>query len=81
MKQKFDVVNNPSHYTSGSIECIDAMESAYGTDTVKTFCQGNAFKYLWRFQMKNHIEDLKKCKWYIDKYIELTEKKNGDDEK
>jgi hypothetical protein len=24
----FDVVNHPSHYTKGSIECIDAIDSA-----------------------------------------------------
>lgn len=70
----YDTVDNPYHYTSGGIECIDAMEAAYGTEAVMYFCQCNAFKYLWRFQKKNKIEDLHKIKWYLDKYEELCKK-------
>lgn len=69
--EKYDNVNNPEHYTHGAIECIDAMISAYGVDTVMNFCQCNAFKYLWRFENKNKIEDLDKSMWYINKYKEL----------
>lgn len=68
------VVTHPSHYTQGSIECIDAMLSAYGKEAVMNFCQCNAFKYLWRFNRKNKIEDLNKAQWYINKYIELHSK-------
>lgn len=25
-----DVVNHPSHYTQGGIECVEAMEAAFG---------------------------------------------------
>lgn len=74
MNKNFDVVDNPKHYTDGSIECIDAMEAAYGTEAVKWFCVCNAFKYQWRFKKKNGIEDLKKSQWYQNKYIELTKK-------
>ena len=42
-----DVVNHPSHYTNGSIECIDAMVSAQGVESVKEYCINNAFKYIW----------------------------------
>lgn len=70
-----DVVNHPSHYASSSIECIDAMIAAYGKEAVMHFCQCNAFKYQWRFNKKNGVEDLKKAEWYNNKYIEL---KNGD---
>lgn len=67
-----DAVNHPSHYTSGGIECIDAMLSAYGRDVVMGFCLGNAFKYQFRCLHKNNeIQDLDKAKWYIDKYKEL----------
>ena len=74
MNKTFDVVNNPKHYASGSIECIDAMESAYGTEAVMWFCAGNAFKYQWRFEKKNGVEDLKKAQWYQNKYMELKNK-------
>lgn len=69
--KNFDVVNSPKHYTDSSIECIDAMEAAYGVEAVKHFCICNAFKYQWRFEKKNGVEDLKKSQWYQNKYIEL----------
>lgn len=74
MNKNFDVVDNPKHYTDSSIECIDAMEAAYGTEAVKWFCVCNAFKYQWRFKKKNGIEDLKKSQWYQNKYIELSKR-------
>lgn len=74
MSKTFDVVDSPKHYTSGSIECIDAMEAAYGTQAVMWFCICNAFKYQWRFEQKNGVEDLKKAQWYQNKYIELKKK-------
>lgn len=80
MKKEFDMVNNPKHYASGKIECIDAMEAAYGTEAVMWFCICNAFKYHWRFKNKNGIEDLKKAQWYKDKYIELENKLKGETE-
>lgn len=74
---EFNVVNNPEHYCSGNIECIDAMEAAYGTEVVKNFCICNAFKYLWRFNKKNKDEDVNKMLWYINKYKELNAKKEN----
>lgn len=69
-----DMVNHPSHYTSGKIECIDALESATeGLTGIEAVCTANAIKYLWRWKRKNGTEDLKKAKWYIDKLIEKQE--------
>lgn len=66
-------VNHPNHYNQGSIECIDALLSAYGPSAVSDFCLCNAFKYLWRCRNKNAFsDDLGKAKWYIDKALELT---------
>lgn len=72
-----DNVNHPSHYTQGGIECIDAMESAYGTEAVIMFCMCNAFKYQWRFNKKNGREDILKCQWYQNKMVELQNKLNS----
>ena len=72
--EQHDAVNHPSHYASGKIECIDAMEAAYGTEAVMHFCQCNAFKYQWRFNKKNGEEDIKKAQWYQNKYLELQNK-------
>ena len=71
--KSYDPVNNPSHYTQGGIECIDAMVAAFGNTRTASFCRCNAFKYLWRAGKKdNTIQDLKKAMWYISKEIDLT---------
>lgn len=63
-----DNVNHPAHYEcETSIECIDAMELAFGVDAIICFCLGNAFKYIWRHKHKGGAEDLAKAKWYLDK--------------
>jgi hypothetical protein len=68
-----DNVNHPSHYETGSFECIDVMLETQGKEAVKNFCSCNAFKYIYRHNNKNGLEDIQKAKWYIDKYIELSE--------
>ena len=72
-KPEADVVNHPSHYETGKFQCIDVMVEALGREEVKGFCICNAFKYLYRCRRKNGLEDIKKAKWYIDKFIELCE--------
>lgn len=63
-----DNVNHPIHYADTcSLECIEAMEIAFGKEAVRNFCKCNAFKYLWRFKNKNGEEDLKKAEWYLAK--------------
>lgn len=66
-----DNVNHPSHYETGKFECIDVMIETQGVEAVKAFCLCNAFKYLYRHNGKNGVEDIKKARWYIDKYLEL----------
>lgn len=67
------MVNSPSHYNQGNIECIDAMVSAFGEYSTAEFCKINAFKYLWRLGHKDdETQEIGKIKWYLDKYIELT---------
>lgn len=69
-----DNVNHPSHYETGNFECIDVMIETQGKEAVMDFCICNAFKYIYRHNNKNGIEDVKKAKWYLEKYIELSEK-------
>lgn len=73
-----DSVDHPEHYNGGGIECIDAMIAAYGSEVVKSFCLCNAFKYIWRADKKNGIEDIKKAVWYLNKLIELDGESNDD---
>lgn len=72
-KKKYDNVNRPSHYCTGKFECIDVMLETQGKQAVLDFCLCNAFKYLYRHNGKNGYEDVKKAKWYIDKFIKLAE--------
>ena len=69
-----DTVDHPSHYTHGSVECIDAMVETQGKNAVQHFCICNAFKYLWRWRGKNGVEDIKKAAWYLNKAIQLEER-------
>ena len=74
--QDFDVVNHPSHYTKGRIECIDAIDSATtGKSGIEAVCVANIIKYLYRYEEKNGLEDVKKAKWYINKLISELESK------
>ena len=64
-------INHPDRYAGGKFECIDVMVDVFGADAVKHFCILNAFKYIWRAEKKNGVEDIKKAVWYLNKYIEL----------
>ena len=61
---------NPSHYKAGEIEAIDAIEAAtvnkFGISSV---CVANVIKYLWRYESKNGLEDVKKAKWYFSHLV------------
>ena len=62
----YDNVNNPKHYAMANkhlvLEPIDICEKY-------SFCQGNAIKYLLRYENKNGVEDLKKALWYLNRII------------
>ena len=66
---KHNNVNNPKHYTNhpSGVECIQITEHM-------SFCMGNAIKYIWRYELKNGLEDLKKARWYIEREIQRLEK-------
>lgn len=68
-----DNVNHPKHYTQQPHECIWFTEKL-------GFCLGNAFKYVWRAQDKNGVEDLRKARWYLNRVIEQELPLDLDDE-
>ena len=70
-----DNVRSPTHYTTGAIECIEAIEAA--VDNPVDYYRGTCIKYLWRSGRKaDGIEDLRKCRWYIDRWISHLECEN-----
>ncbi len=65
--EKNDVIEHPAHYTHGKIEVIDFIE-----DQKLNYHLGNCLKYLCRCYWKHPdkpSEDLKKCRWYLDREI------------
>ena len=70
-EEKPDMVNHPKHYTSGTlgIEAINTMKMCSTEDEFMGYLRCNALKYISRFENKNGLEDVKKCAWYVKKYL------------
>lgn len=69
-----DMVNHPEHYTSGGVECIDALESAVqGLPPEQAICAANVIKYVWRYSRKNGLQDLQKAEWYLHRLMSKLE--------
>ena len=69
-----DMVSHPKHYTQGGIECIDALKAAtVGKRVIEAVCVANVVKYLWRYEEKNGIEDVRKAKLYIERLLNELE--------
>ena len=75
-----DNVSHPAHYCTGKFECIEVMTEVFGIEAVQAFCRLNAFKYLYRTDRKNGVEDIRKANWYLNKYLELEDLKNDRNE-
>ena len=74
-----DMVNHPKHYTQGGIECIECIKAAVTNKVgIEAVCVANVIKYLFRYEEKNGIEDVRKAKWYIERLLkELEEGQQG----
>lgn len=65
-----DPVEKPDHYNKGAIEAIEAIKASMPANEFNGYLKGNALKYLWRYDYKGKpIEDLRKCRWYIERLI------------
>jgi len=72
-----DVVNNPDHYNTGNIECIEAIEESMSSVAFKGYLKGNCMKYLWRYDYKGkQVEDLQKAGWYLRKLTAMVTEEN-----
>ena len=69
-----DPVNHPDHYTSGKKEFLDIAKDFLSNEQFKGALIFNIFKYLFRYERKNGIEDLLKAEFYLKRLIKL--KKN-----
>ncbi len=64
-----DNINSPFHYTTGGIECIDAIKASMSNDEFLGYLKGNCIKYLWRYKHKGGAESLAKCDWYLQRLM------------
>lgn len=72
---KEDVINHPTHYCKGKLECKDVQEAVIiGYDGIEIAHVWNIVKYLYRAPFKGGSESLKKARWYLDRLIEAFEK-------
>ncbi len=80
--QTFDMVQKPRHYNLGGIECIDALTAMITPyeDPNDAALSWQVVRYIWRHPFKfNPLEDLKKARFYLDRLIQLYEKKETAD--
>jgi len=64
-----------SHYKKGGEEHWDRV---YRLNL--DYFQGQITKYIERWKDKNGLEDLRKARHFLDKYIELAEEANQEEE-
>ena len=74
-----DMIHRPNHYTWRDCgESLGLIKSFVKNQSIPflAFCEGNVFKYLYRYPKKNGVEDLKKAREYLNRMIEHMEGKN-----
>ena len=71
---EYDNVNHPNHYTFGGIELFDVWEATMSPEALQGLYKGNVMKYLWRYEHKNGLEDLKKALVYLERLIAVVER-------
>ncbi len=71
-----DLVNSPSHYASGGLECIDAIQGSMSKLEFEGYLKGNLIKYVWRYRNKGGVQDLQKANWYLDRLIKSNQPPN-----
>lgn len=75
-----DPVKCPAHYEGdGETSCKIALGSMFagwvraGVTGGAFYWGGCAFKYLWRWPLKNKVQDLEKCRECLDELIKEVE--------
>lgn len=69
-----DKAINPNHYQGrGGKQCYDVIREILGVDQLMAFYKANTIKYLYRFDTKNGLQDIRKAKWYAAEYKRLRD--------
>lgn len=71
LDKKVNEVYKPEHYTSGEMQCWDAIKASMTKEAFCGYLKGNVQKYIWRYEKKdNPAQDLEKALVYLNKLIE-----------
>ena len=69
-----DEINKPKHYTQGTVECLDALDSMLEESSRIDFYRSQIDKYMWRLRDKGDpLKDAKKAQFYLGRLIEKLE--------
>lgn len=71
-----DAVKTPAHYCADNIELVDVWRGAMTTEQLRGLYRGNVLKYLFRYDKKNGVEDLRKAQVYLELLIETFSNDN-----
>lgn len=68
-----DMVNHPPHYKlyDTDLEVLDVILMSMPAECRPYFLKSQVIKYIMRSEMKNGLEDLKKARFYLNKWIAL----------
>ncbi len=74
---KPEMIDHPAHY-GGEDNPYEVIKVLYAWGLDKSFCLGNAIKYIARHAHKGAaVQDLKKARWYLDEQIKQMENSRG----
>ena len=67
-------ISKPKHYTQGSVECLDTIDSMLDESSRIDFYRTQIVKYLWRLRDKGSpLKDAQKARFYLDRLIQKLE--------
>lgn len=70
-----DKAINPNHYQGrGGKQCYDVIKDLLGENRLNAFYKANVIKYLYRFDTKNGLQDIRKAKWYFTEWRKIHDK-------
>ena len=66
-----DEITKPKHYTQGTVECLDALDSMLEESSRIDFYRSQIVKYICRLRDKGApLKDAQKARFYLDRLIE-----------
>ena len=69
-----DEITKPKHYTQGTVECLDALDSMLEESSRIDFYRSQIVKYMWWLRDKGDpLKDAKKAQFYLGRLIEKLE--------